>query len=204
MPVAMEGMPRRPREEEAGAIHHVYSRGNGKQLVFFDDEDRAGYLDLLARAVVRAGWRCLSYCLMPNHLHLLIETPQPNLGAGMQWFHGHYAGGFNKKWGRSGHLFQGRYGNVRVKTDEQLQTVVRYIALNPVAAKLSRAPEDWLWGSHRAAVSGEAAAWLDHARLLEYIGIDGGEPGRRYLELVTAPAAVTPPSRGPAPTGPPR
>ncbi len=87
----MPSMPRPPRPELAGGIHHVYSRGAAKQPIFIDDLDRRRYLSLLARVTHRMGWRCLTYCLMGNHMHLLIETPQPNLGRGMQRLHGTYA-----------------------------------------------------------------------------------------------------------------
>ena len=130
-------MPRRPREEEPGAIAHVVARGNERRAIFRDDRDRIAYLRLLQRVRQRAGWLILAYCLMDNHVHLLIETPKPNLGDGMRWFHGHYGRYFNDRHDRSGHLFQGRFTSVRQRTDEQLVTVLRYIALNPVAAGLS-------------------------------------------------------------------
>ena len=99
-------MPRRPREELADAIHHVYARGNDRRAIYLDDGDRAAYLAMLGRVVVMKGWRCLAYCLMDNHVHLLIETPEPNLGSGMQRLHGLYAQSHNERHGRSGHLFQ--------------------------------------------------------------------------------------------------
>src|SRR3954453_14176723 len=88
-------MPRSLRPELAGGIHHVYARGACRQPIFLDDLDRRRYLATVARVVQRMSWRCLSYCLMGNHMHLLIETPQPNLGRGMQRLHGTYAQGFN-------------------------------------------------------------------------------------------------------------
>jgi putative transposase len=106
------GVPRKPRAELAGGVHHVFARGNGRQLIYLDDADRGSYLAMLARAVAHRQWRCLAYCLMDNHVHLLIETPLPNLGAGMQWLHGRFAQQFNERHGRSGHVFQGRYGSV--------------------------------------------------------------------------------------------
>src|SRR5215218_10333319 len=116
-------VPRKPREEVAGGIHHVYARGNNKALLFVDDVDREGYLWLLGTEVGRRRWRCLSYCLMDNHMHLLIETPEPNLGRGMQRLHGDFGRGFNRRHSRSGHVFQGRYGSKPVSDDEQLWTV---------------------------------------------------------------------------------
>jgi REP element-mobilizing transposase RayT len=119
---AIENVPRRPREEEAGAIHHVYGRGIDRRALFVDDEDRLGYLALLERVVDKTGWRCLSYCLMDNHVHLMVETPEPNLGAGMQRLHGDFAREINRRHGRFGHVFQGRFGSKRLKTESHLRT----------------------------------------------------------------------------------
>ena len=92
----------------------MYARGNGGQEIFLDDADRWRYLAMLGDVVVRMRWRCLAYCLMRNHVHLLAETPAANLGAGIQRLHGRYAQKFNERHRRSGHVFQGRYGAVRV------------------------------------------------------------------------------------------
>jgi REP element-mobilizing transposase RayT len=127
-------MARKPREDVADGISHVFARGNDRRVIYRDDSDRQTYLRLLARAVTQFRWGVLAYCLMPNHVHLLIETPLANLGAGMRWLHGLYAREFNDRHGRSGHVFQGRYGSVRVKSDEQLWGVAAYIAMNPVEA----------------------------------------------------------------------
>jgi putative transposase len=178
-------MPRKPREEFPGAVHHVYARGNRKQVIYVDDDDRAVYLRLLGEVVVRQRWCCLAYCLMKNHVHLLVETPEANLGTGIQRLHGLHAQRFNKRHKHSGHLFQGRFGSVVVKTDEQLWAVVRYIALNPVEAGLCRDAAEWRWGGHAAMIGGRAAPpWLDVPRLLGYFGAAGGEPRERYAEFV--------------------
>jgi putative transposase len=180
----MDGMPRRPREEVEGGVHHVYARGNDKRAIYLDDDDRAKYLALLGRVVGLTRWRCLAYCLMDNHVHLLIETPEANLGRGMQRLHGLYARAFNDRHGRSGHLFQGRYGGVRSVTDAQLWATVAYVALNPVEAGLCAEAEDWHWGSHAAIVEGRAPDWLDVPRLLSYFDALGGQPRQRYLDLI--------------------
>jgi putative transposase len=183
-------VPRKPREEVAGGIHHVYARGNNKALLFVDDVDREGYLWLLGTEVGRRRWRCLSYCLMDNHMHLLIETPEPNLGRGMQRLHGDFGRGFNRRHSRSGHVFQGRYGSKPVRDDEQLWTVAGYIAANPVEAGLCRSPGDWPWSSHAAVVGGSAApAWLDLERLYERFESWGGDPRERYLAAVAGRGA---------------
>jgi putative transposase len=176
---------RKPRNEFAGAVVHVYARGSRQQRIYVDDSDRRLYLALLGRAVRRQGWRCLAYCLMNNHVHLLLETPEPNLGRGVQQLHGVYAQRFNKRHGGSGHVFQGRYGAVAVRRDEQLLAVARYIALNPVEAGACRHAADWPWSSHAAVLRGGGPRWLDAPRLLGYFGAAGGDPRRRYEEYVT-------------------
>ena len=178
------GMPRPPREELAGAIHHVTARGNAKHAIYLDDIDRQLYLATLGKAVVHRHWRCLAYCLMDNHVHLLIETLAPNLGRGIQWLHGMYARAFNHRYRRSGHLFQGRFGSVRVKSDAQLLFVARYIARNPVEAGLCSEPEEWPWGSHATVSGGRGPAWLDTPRLLDFFGAGGGDSLRRYRDFV--------------------
>jgi putative transposase len=182
---AIGGVPRRPREEEAGAIHHVYARGIDRRVLFVDDVDRHGYLALLECEVGRRRWRCLSYCLMDNHMHLMIETPEPNLGLGMQRMHGDFAREINRRHGRAGHVFQGRFGSKRLRTESHLWTTAAYIAANPVEAGICVAPEEWPWSSHQTAARGEQSpAWLDTLRLFGLFDGLGGDPRQRYCELV--------------------
>jgi putative transposase len=195
-------MPRKPREELDGAIHHVFARGNDRRAIYVDDADRRIYLATLGRVTRRQRWRCLAYCLMPNHVHLLVETPLANLGAGMQRLHGSYAHIFNERHGRSGHVFQGRYGAVRITTDEQLGAVAAYVALNPVVAGLCDQPDRWAWSSHAATLGARRKQpWLDVARLLSFLEGLGGDPFERYAAITAhgpdagqveeAPAAAT-------------
>jgi putative transposase len=177
-------MPRELRAEVAGGVYHVFARGNGRQAIYLDTADYTIYLNLLERVVGRQGWLCLAYCLMHNHVHLLLETPKPNLGEGMQRLHGTYGRRFNQRHRRVGHLFQGRYGAVSVTADEQLIAVVRYIALNPVEAALCGLPEQWPWNSMRRVLNGSAPSWFAVSRLFEYLSADGAEPRDRYAELV--------------------
>jgi putative transposase len=183
-------VPRKPRIELAGGVQHVFARGNGRQAIYLDDVDRYSYLDMLGRVVARKQWRCLAYCLMDNHVHLLVETPIANLGAGMQSLHGVFAQQFNARHGRSGHVFQGRYGSVLMRSEGQVWTAAAYIARNPVAAGLCASPADWAWSSHRTIVAGAPMPWLDHERLLSYYDALGGEPQRRYVEAVDLPPAL--------------
>ena len=176
-------MNRRQRREQADGVFHVSARGNNRELLFYDDVDCERYLKLLAWVIGLMGWRCLSYCLMPNHIHLLVQTPSPNLGRGMQRLHGSYARGLNERHGRCGHVFQGRYDAVPVEDDPQFWVATRYIARNPVKAGLCARPEDYRWASHASLVTGRAPAWLDRARLLELFSSAGGDPLERYVEF---------------------
>jgi putative transposase len=182
-------VPRQLREEVEGGIFHVFARGNDKRVIFIDDVDRRMYLRLLRGSVRHCRWRLLAYCLMHNHIHLLVETPKPNLGAGMARMHSSYAQRFNARHGKCGHLFQGRYGAVRIETDEHLWTAAVYVARNPVEGGLCRNPEEWPWSSHQATVSGTAPDWVDDARLLAYFAAAGGDGKRRYAAACRAPAA---------------
>jgi putative transposase len=143
---------KRARSESPGGIWHVSTRGNNGRMIFTDKGDQEHFLDLLARIATKRGWICHAYCLMGNHYHLLLETPEPDLGAGMRHLNGRYAVWFNQRNGRKEHLFGERYHAAPVLTDEHLLTAARYIVLNPVAAGLCRRPGDWLWSSFRATI----------------------------------------------------
>lgn len=143
-------MPRPPRIAPPGAILHITARGNRRQEIFLDDGDRHRFLSVLGRAVSLHAWRCHAYCLMPNHYHLLIETPEGDISAGMHRLNGGYAQWFNKRHGFDGHLFQSRFHDVRLESTWHLLELSRYIVLNPVRAQLCRDPIDWRWSSYRA------------------------------------------------------
>ena len=142
-------MTRPLRIEFPGAIYHVTSRGNARRKIFLDDEDRQAFLATLAWVVERFGWICHAYCLMGNHFHLLIETPDPNLSRGMRQLNGVYTQGFNRRHRKVGHLFQGRFKAILVERDSYLLELARYVVLNPVRAKMVKAPEGYAWSSYR-------------------------------------------------------
>ena len=174
-------------------MHHVTARGNDRRRIFDDDADRSAYLALLGAVAVRVQWHCLAYCLMGNHVHLLIETPEPSLGYGMQRLHGRYARQLNDRRGRSGHVFQGRFKSELLRTDAHLMATVAYIAANPVDAGLCRSPEQWPWSSHAVALTGAGPSWLATRRMLAYYGAAGGDPWRRYLDAVEQRCATPEP-----------
>jgi putative transposase len=133
-----------------GALYHVTARGNGRQAIYWDENDCNSFLGILARAVSRFAWLCHAFCLMGNHYHLLIETPRPNLAQGMRDLNGTYAQDFNNRHGQVGHLFQGRYGAILVQKESHLLELSRYIVRNPVHAGLCAHPADWPWTSYLA------------------------------------------------------
>jgi putative transposase len=143
-------MPKAGRQNVAGGIYHVTARGNAQEAIFLDELDYVALLRLLSETVERYSWRCHSYCLLPNHYHLLLETPEPNLSRGMLLLNGSYARRFNGRHERVGHVFQGPYRAELVRRDEHLLEVCRYIALNPVRAGLCDDPASWPWSSFRA------------------------------------------------------
>jgi putative transposase len=137
------------RIEFPGAVYHVTSRGNARQKIYRDDEDREAFLTPLAWVVERFGWICHAYCMMDNHFDLLIETPQPNLSRGMRQLNGVYTQRFNRRHRRVGHLLQGRFKAILIERDAYLLELARYIVLNPVRAKMVKNPSRYPWSSYR-------------------------------------------------------
>ncbi len=154
-------MARPLRLEFAGALYHLTARGNARQKIFLDADDRHRFIDLLGKEIEQQGWICYAYCLMDNHYHLLIETPEPNLVVGMRRINGVYTQAFNRRHRRVGHLLQGRYKAIVVDKNAYLQELCRYIVLNPVRAKAVKRVDQWEWSSYAATV-GDAPkpAWL--------------------------------------------
>ena len=128
-------MARPLRIEFAGASYHVMSRGNARQAIFQDDGDRQRLCSRLEASVQRFGWRLMTFVFMPNHLHLLLRTPEPNLARGMQFVLSGYANWYAKRHQRPGHLFQGRYKGELIEDDSYFWTASRYIHLNPVRGR---------------------------------------------------------------------
>ena len=168
-----------------GAVYHVTSRGNARQDIVRDDRDRMQFLTLLAHVVDRYGWLCHAYCLMDNHYHLLIETPQPNLSLGMRQLNGRYTQVYNRQHARVGHLFQGRFTAILVEKEAHLLELCRYVVLNPVRAKLAPHPRQWAWSSYRATVGEtKAPAWLTTDWILGQFGARVGLSRERYRTFV--------------------
>ncbi len=183
-------MARKLRIQYPGAVYHVMNRGDRRESIFHDDDDRQRFIETLGEACGKTGWQVHAYCLMPNHFHLVLETPQPNLVAGMKWFLGTYTGRFNRRHKLFGHLFSGRYKALIVDsaTPGYLKTACDYVHLNPVRARLL-GPEGLLrsyrWSSYREYLkrASRRPAWLRVDRLLGEHGIPKDSPaGRRVFE----------------------
>lgn len=140
-----------------GTVVHVIARGNERGPIVRDDHDRQAFLSIFARAVERYQWLCHTYCLMDNHYHLLLELPLGNLPLGMRHLNGVYAQRHNRRYQRSGHLFQARYRSILVEKNAHLVSVCRYIVLNPVRAGVVHQPHDYPWSSYRATAGHEQA-----------------------------------------------
>lgn len=150
-------MSRPLRIEYAEAVYHVTSRGNARRSIFKDDNDQWMLLNLLQEVNDRYHWLCHAYCLMNNHYHLVIETPDGNLSKGMRQLNGIYTMRFNRRHGSVGHIFQGRYKAILVQKESHLLEVCRYVVLNPVRAKGVEVSERWRWSSYRATAGIERA-----------------------------------------------
>jgi putative transposase len=148
-------MTRKPRIHFPGALYHVIARGNRRQKIFVEDEDRETYLHLLREYKRRYGFKLYAYVLMPDHLHLLIEIQDVPLARLMQGIQFRYSRGFNVKHGKYGHLFQGRYQAIVCQKGAYLLPLSAYIHLNPVRAGLVEDPGECLWSSYRDYVNSE-------------------------------------------------
>lgn len=187
-------MSRPLRIEFPGATYHVTSRGDRREDIFVDDHDRAGLLNLVAHSLGRFDAQLLAYCLMGNHYHFVLHTRRANLSALMRQVNGVYTQSFNRRHGKVGHLFQGRFKAILVDRESYLLEVCRYVELNPVRAGMVVAPGDWPWSSYRAHVGQAAGAeWLDtpglHGILLgrdSHTAADQRRAAAEYAALVAA------------------
>ena len=185
-------MARPLRLEFAHALYHVTSRGDRREDIYHDDTDRQAWLSVLAKVCKRFNWTVHAYCLMSNHYHLLIETTDANLSAGMRQLNGVYTQLTNRAHGRVGHVFQGRFKAISVDKDNYLLELARYVVLNPVRAGMVQEPGQWPWSSYGAMLapgSLPVAYWLATDKLLAYFAPDQQALSRekaqqRYIEHV--------------------
>lgn len=178
-------MARPLRLEFSGALWHVTSRGNEQRPIFADDEDRTRFLEVLDRVTTMFRWRLYAYVLMGNHYHLLLETQEPNLAAGMRQLNGITTQAFNRRHRRTGHLLQGRYKAILVERERHLLELVRYLALNPVRAGLVKSAGEWAWSSYRATAGlRPAPGWLETAWTLAQFGGAKAASRERFRRFV--------------------
>ena len=147
-------MPRCARQLVTGEAYHLTSRGTDRREVFLDDEDRQRFVIRLGAVCRKRDVSCLAYCLMGNHVHLLVRGDAPAMSDLMRDLLGGHAQFFNRRHGRTGHLFGSRYHDVHIASDAQLDAALRYVALNPVRAGLTPTPEAWPWSSYAALAAG--------------------------------------------------
>src|SRR5512142_2829670 len=164
-------MSRPLRIEYAGAVYHITNRGNDKKAIFKDDHDHETFLKIPTFVNKRYHWLCHGYCLMNNHYHLIVETPDGNLSLGMRQLNGVYTQAFNKRHRCVGHVFQGRFKAVLVQKDSHFLEVCRYVVLNPVRAKAVGHPRQWKWSSYNATAGNSSVhPCLSIAEILGYFG----------------------------------
>ena len=180
-------MARPLRLEFAGALYHVTSRGDRREDIFLDDDDRVDWLEVLGTVCARFNWVVHAFCQMTNHYHLLVETVDGKLSAGMRQLNGLYTQRFNRRHGLVGHLFQGRYKAILVQKEAYLLELTRYVVLNPLRARMVESLEDWPWSSFPFLI-GRAAPppWLDADWLLGQFGSQRGSARERYRAFVMA------------------
>ncbi len=145
-------MSRPIRLEFPDALYHITSRRNRREDIYDDDADREAFLKIFSKVIEQNNWYCYSYCLMSNHYHFLVQTPDANLSKGMRQLNGIYTQYYNRRHGLTGHLFQGRYKSILVDQDAYLLELSRYIVLNPAKAGMVKSVEKWVWSSYRAMV----------------------------------------------------
>lgn len=187
-------MVRQLRMEYPGGLYHVTVRGNGGAAIYLDESDREAFLDLLRREVEQQGWRCFAFCLMNNHYHLLLQTPEANLSRGMRRLNGVYTQRFNRHHQRAGHLLQGRFKSIVVDKDSYLKELCRYVVLNPVRAGMVKSAKDWRWSSYRATAGQiKGPKWLDIRSVLELFGTEPKVASQRYRRFVSEGKGVSSP-----------
>jgi putative transposase len=179
-------MSRPLRLEFPGAVYHVTARGDRQEPIFEDDQDRHAFIGLLAKEVRQQRWLLYAFCLMGNHYHLLLETPEPNLVRGMRRLNGVYTQAFNRRHGRVGHVLQGRYKAIVVDKDSYLVGLCRYVVLNPVRARMVASVGDWPWSSYLATAGKMSCPdWLAVGPVLELFSAERSQARRAYARFVT-------------------
>ena len=186
-------MARPLRIEYAGALYHVTSRGDRREDIYLDDEDRLMWLDVFSQVCSRFNWRCHAWCMMDNHYHILIETAEGNLSQGMRQLNGVFTQKSNRRHHRVGHVFQGRYKSILVQKDNYLLELSRYVLLNPVRARMVDDLLDWAWSSYPAMLGKTPVPdWLETDWLLACFGANRKRAVTKYVDFVRAGIGLPP------------
>jgi len=177
-------MARKPRVHFPGALYHVISRGNQRQDIFLDEKDLKTYLSYLSEYKIRYPFRLYAYALMKNHFHLLLEVEEIPLSKIMQSLLFRYTRYFNKRYGKVGHLFQGRYRAILCDKDAYLLELVRYIHLNPVRAKVVMESERYSWTGHLSYLGKVRDGLVEEDFVLGQFGHNKSLARRRYRQFI--------------------
>ena len=180
-------MARPLRIELAGGLYHITSRGDRREDIYRDDEDRREWLGVFGSVCERFNWRCHAYCQMTNHYHAVVETPDANLSKGMRQLNGVFTQRFNRRHGLVGHLFQGRFKGILVERDAYLLELARYVVLNPVRAGMVFGAGEWPWSSYRAMIGQSGCpSWLESDWILGQFGQNRKAARKHYMAFVEA------------------
>jgi putative transposase len=177
-------MARKSRVHLPGGLFHVMLRGNNRQTIFIDDDDREQFERYTSDGVTRYRHRIHAYCWMPNHVHLAIQCGNEPLSRVVQNLAFRYAAWFNRRYNRCGHVFQGRFKAILVDADDYLLQLVRYIHLNPVRANMCEYPDDYVWSGHRSYLGRTSRPWLRTEWVLSLFGENEGKARERYQRFV--------------------
>jgi len=185
-------MVRPLRLELSGGIYHVTSRGDRREAIYEDDEDRIEWLSILGKTCNRYNWRCHAYCLMDNHYHVILETAEANLSKGMRHLNGVYTQYFNRRHERVGHVFQGRFKGILVEREEYLLELSRYVVLNPIRAGITKNIRSWKWSSYKAMIGEvQAPPWLETNWILGHFAKQRKRAVEKYIYFVRAGVSLT-------------
>lgn len=177
-------MPRKSRIHYRNAFHHVMLRGNYRQNIFLDNDDRVKFINVLSNSMESYSFNIHLFCLMTNHIHLVIEVGDIPISKIMQCINAKYVRWHNLKYKRNGHLFQGRFNSKLIHDDKYLLELCYYIHMNPVKAKICQSPDEYLWSSHHSYVNGAQEIKITTSKIIGLLGQYYGQGGHFYRKYM--------------------